>query len=63
MPRHVVGDHNRPTSTGKGKGFKQPTDPNLLRHCGHIDFTCLNLSGAFHFLCAVLDCQSRAILG
>ena len=48
-----------PTPTSKGKGFKQPSGPH--RHW-HIDFTYINISGTFHFLCAVLDGYSRAIL-
>ncbi len=53
----LLGAPPRPSS--KGGGFKQPSAPH--RHW-HIDFTYLNLSGTFYFLCAVLDGHSRAIL-
>ncbi len=48
-----------PKPSMKGTGFKQPKAPHSH---WHIDFTYLNLSGTFHFLCAILDGYSRAIL-
>lgn len=48
-----------PRPSAKGTGFKQP---NKAHSHWHIDFTYLNLSGTFHFLCAVLDGWSRAVL-
>jgi len=45
--------------TKKGTGFVQP----LAAHeHWHTDFTYINIGGTFHFLCAVLDGYSRAIL-
>lgn len=48
-----------PKSSRKGTGFKQPSAPHSH---WHIDFTYLNLSGEFYFLCAVLDGYSRKVL-
>jgi transposase InsO family protein len=48
-----------PKPSMKGTSFKQPKAPHSH---WHIDFTYLNLSGTFHFLCAILDGYSRAIL-
>ena len=46
--------------TKKGTGFQQPlTAP---RNTGTPTFTYINISGTFHFLCAVLDGYSRAVL-
>jgi len=45
--------------TKKGKGFAQPSAPH--KHW-HTDFTYINIGGTFHFLCAVLDGYSRAVL-
>ncbi len=43
----------------KGTGFVQPLAPH---DHWHVDFSYLNIGGVFHFLCAVLDGCSRAIV-
>ena len=48
-----------PKPSKKGSGFLQPSAAH--KHW-HIDFTYINLSGVFHFLCAILDGHSRAIV-
>jgi len=53
----LLGQPPRPSKNGNG--FHQPSTAH--RHW-HIDFTYINLSGIFHFLCAILDGHSRAII-
>ena len=48
-----------PRPSAKGTGFKQPKSAHSH---WHVDFTYLNLSGTFHFLCAILDGWSRAVV-
>lgn len=48
-----------PKPSMKATGFKEP---KASHSHWHIDFTYLNLSGTFHFLSAILDDYSRAIL-
>jgi len=48
-----------PKPSKKGTGFHQPSAAH--KHW-HIDFTYINLSGTFYFLCAIIDGYSRAIL-
>ena len=43
----------------KGTGFEQPLKPH--EHW-HIDVSYINISGAFYYLCSVLDGYSRAIV-
>lgn len=50
---------NTKTSTGKGKGFKQPKGPN--KHW-HVDIAYINVMGTFMFLISVLDGFSRMIV-
>jgi putative transposase len=48
-----------PTVSTKGTGFVQPIEPH---DHWHIDFSYINISGTFYYLCTVLDGCSRAIL-
>jgi len=48
-----------PHPSAKGTGFKQP---KRAHSHWHIDFTYLNIAGTFHFLCAILDGWSRAVV-
>ena len=43
----------------KGKGFVQPLEPH--QHW-HIDFSFINITGTFYYLCSVLDGCSRYIV-
>ena len=43
----------------KGKGFLQPLEPH--QHW-HIDFSFINITGTFYYLCSVLDGCSRYIV-
>ena len=45
--------------TKKGSGFVQPLQPH---DHWHVDFSYLNISGTFYYLCSVLDGCSRMIL-
>jgi putative transposase len=43
----------------KGKGFVQPLEPHQHRH---VDFSFINITGTFYYLCSVLDGCSRYIV-
>ena len=43
----------------KGTGFEQPPQPHLH---WHVDISYINLSGAFYYLCSVLDGYSRFLV-
>ena len=47
------------TTSRKGQGFKQPTQPH--QHW-HIDIAYLNLGGTFYYLCSILDGYSRYLI-
>ena len=49
-----------PRKSAKGKGFVQPLEPH---DHWHIDFSYLNISGTFFYLCSVLDGCSRYVVG
>ena len=46
-------------SSRKGKGFVQPLEPH--QHW-HIDFSFINITGTFYYLCSLLDGCSRYIV-
>jgi putative transposase len=48
-----------PTSSTKGKGFKQPVAAH--KHW-HIDVSYINIRGTFYYLCSILDGFSRYIV-
>lgn len=52
-------DDRTPTSTRKGTGFVQPSEPH--QHW-HTDISYLNIGGTFYYLCCVLDGYSRMLL-
>ena len=49
---------NRKVS-GKGDGFKQPSEPHSH---WHVDVCYINICGTFYYLCAVLDGYSRFVV-
>lgn len=56
-----AGKMRRPSgkSTGKGRGFNQPSRPHAH---WHTDISCVQVAGSFYFLICVLDGYSRYIM-